>query len=115
MYRDRLILYGCGDFINDYEGITGHEAYRDDLRLAFLATLSRETGALVGLRMVPLQARRFRLERASSDDAGWLQHTLDHISRPFGARVHLEPSGDLVVTPGRPASQPGRRAAPSSH
>lgn len=21
VYRDKLILYGCGDFINDYEGI----------------------------------------------------------------------------------------------
>jgi poly-gamma-glutamate synthesis protein (capsule biosynthesis protein) len=25
VYRNRLILYGCGDFINDYEGILGHE------------------------------------------------------------------------------------------
>ena len=28
----RLILYGCGDFINDYEGIWGHEKYRTTLR-----------------------------------------------------------------------------------
>lgn len=114
VYRDRLILYGCGDFINDYEGITGHEAYRDDLRLAFLATLSRETGALDGLRMVPLQARRFRLERASTEDAQWLQRTLDGICRPLGSQVHLEPNGDLVLTPGRSASLPGRTAGPSS-
>lgn len=114
VYRDRLILYGCGDFINDYEGITGHEAYRDDLRLSFLASMSRGTGALVELRMVPLQARRLRLDRASSTDAGWLQHTLDRISRPFGSRVHLEPNGDLVIAPDRPANPPGRTAAPSS-
>ena len=25
VYRDRLILYGCGDFLNDYEGIKGYE------------------------------------------------------------------------------------------
>jgi poly-gamma-glutamate synthesis protein (capsule biosynthesis protein) len=23
--RDRLILYGCGDFIDDYEAISGYE------------------------------------------------------------------------------------------
>src|SRR5690606_9984554 len=28
VYRDKLILYGCGDFLTDYEGITGHERYR---------------------------------------------------------------------------------------
>jgi poly-gamma-glutamate capsule biosynthesis protein CapA/YwtB (metallophosphatase superfamily) len=27
-YRDRLILYGCGDFLNDYEGIKGYEEFR---------------------------------------------------------------------------------------
>jgi poly-gamma-glutamate capsule biosynthesis protein CapA/YwtB (metallophosphatase superfamily) len=31
VYRDKLILYGCGDFITDYEGIPGHEQYRADL------------------------------------------------------------------------------------
>jgi poly-gamma-glutamate capsule biosynthesis protein CapA/YwtB (metallophosphatase superfamily) len=24
VYRGRLILYGCGDCIDDYEGISGH-------------------------------------------------------------------------------------------
>src|SRR5262249_46311794 len=32
VYRDRLVLYGCGDVIDDYEGIGGYERYRDDLR-----------------------------------------------------------------------------------
>ena len=25
VYKERLILYGCGDFLNDYEGIAGYE------------------------------------------------------------------------------------------
>jgi len=29
-FTDRLILYGCGDFIDDYEGISGYERHRDD-------------------------------------------------------------------------------------
>src|SRR5262249_26154341 len=28
VYRGHLILYGCGDFLNDYEGIAGEERYR---------------------------------------------------------------------------------------
>jgi hypothetical protein len=54
VYQGRLILYGCGDLINDYEGISGYEKYRDDLRLMYLASVDAN-GALVGLRMVPMQ------------------------------------------------------------
>ncbi len=37
VYRNRLVLYGCGDFLNDYEGIGGHESYRGDLALMYFA------------------------------------------------------------------------------
>ena len=28
IYKNQLILYGCGDFLNDYEGIHGYEEFR---------------------------------------------------------------------------------------
>jgi poly-gamma-glutamate synthesis protein (capsule biosynthesis protein) len=31
VYKDRLIIYGAGDFLNDYKGIPGYEEFRDDL------------------------------------------------------------------------------------
>lgn len=95
VYHGRLILYGCGDFVDDYEGIGGHARFRDDLRLLFLATIDGATGRLAALRMVPLQARRMRLTRVTGKDAQWLRSTLDRISRPFGARVHLRSDGTL--------------------
>jgi poly-gamma-glutamate synthesis protein (capsule biosynthesis protein) len=36
VYKGKLILYGCGDFLNDYEGIGGYEYYRDGLALMYL-------------------------------------------------------------------------------
>jgi poly-gamma-glutamate synthesis protein (capsule biosynthesis protein) len=45
IYHDRLILYGCGDFIDDYEGISGYERYRDDLVLMFFPSLSPGLGS----------------------------------------------------------------------
>jgi poly-gamma-glutamate synthesis protein (capsule biosynthesis protein) len=87
VYRKKLILYGAGDFIDDYEGIGGHEAYRDDLRLMYFPSVVEETGELRRLLMVPLQARRLRLQSTSADDAGFIRDVLDAISRPFGARV----------------------------
>lgn len=93
VYRGKLILYGCGDFIDDYEGIAGYGRYRDDLRLMYLAEVAQQTGRLASLRMAPLRARKMRLEHASRRDSAWLRALLDRISRGFGVRVDLEPTG----------------------
>ncbi|MFD5798942.1 CapA family protein [Streptomyces diastatochromogenes] len=99
VYRERLVLYGCGDLVDDYEGIGGYERYRDDLRLLYLASLEPGSGRLTGLRMVPLQARRMRLEHASAEDTAWLRATLDRCSRDLGTRVEDGDTGTLTVRP----------------
>jgi poly-gamma-glutamate synthesis protein (capsule biosynthesis protein) len=56
VHRNRLILYGCGDFLNDYEGIKGYEPYRDDLVLMYFPEID-PAGNLNALDRVPLQIR----------------------------------------------------------
>ncbi|MFF8728463.1 CapA family protein [Streptomyces sp. NPDC015171] len=97
VYRDRLVLYGCGDLVDDYEGIGGYERYRDDLRLLYLVSVEPGSGRLTGLRMVPLQARRMRLEHASARDAAWLCAVLDAQARGRGTRVEQGDDGTLRV------------------
>ncbi len=97
VYRGKLVLYGCGDFIDDYEGITGYEEYRDDLRLLYLVSLAADTGRLVGLRMAAFQARRMRLVNASCEDREWSRSTLDRISGRFGSRVDATKEGTLTL------------------
>jgi len=80
VYRGRLILYGCGGLIDDYEGIPGYEEYRDDLRLLYLAVIEPGTGRLARLRMAPLQARKMRLHRATASDTEFLCRMLNKIS-----------------------------------
>lgn len=99
VYRGKLVLYGCGDLVDDYEGISGHEEYRDDLRLLYFATVRPDTGDLVGLRMVPMRARRLRLCRASGDDVQHLHDVLDTISRPFGSRIDTDRAGTWWCRP----------------
>ena len=98
VYQHRLVLYGCGDLVNDYEGITGDEQFRPDLRLLYNAHLDSD-GRLERLRMVPFQARKLRLQRATRDDARSLQGTLHKASRNFGSRIDLEPDGTLTLRP----------------
>ncbi|MDT9696874.1 CapA family protein [Streptomyces sp. P17] len=95
VYRERLILYGCGDFVDDYEGIGGFEQYRDDLRLVFLVSVAADSGRLSGLRMVPLRVCRMRLERAGVEDREWLRATVDQISE--GVRVIAADDGSLSL------------------
>ena len=99
VYRGRLVLYGCGDAINDYEGITGYEQFRGDLRLLYFASLVAETGALAALRIVPMQARRMRLHHASAADGQWMQAVLERASHRFGSRISHQPDGTLILRP----------------
>jgi len=87
IYRDKLVLYGCGDFITDYEGINGYEAFRDDLVLMYFPHLDAGTGKLVDLRMTPLQIRKMQLIRPSARDRDWLRERLANVSRNFGCDV----------------------------
>lgn len=90
VYKNKLILYGAGDFINDYEGIGGHEKYRGELSLMYFPELDPVTGNLVKLQMVPMEIKRLSLHRASRKDAEWLQQVLDKESKKFGLGILLK-------------------------
>ena len=96
VHRNRLILYGAGDFLNDYEGIEGHEEFRGDLTLLYLPRVGAD-GALLGLRLLPFQVKRFRLHHASAQDTAWLRARLDRESRRFGTEVTMGNDGALEV------------------
>jgi poly-gamma-glutamate capsule biosynthesis protein CapA/YwtB (metallophosphatase superfamily) len=107
IYRGRPILYGCGDVIDDYEGIGGHESFRADLRLLYLTSTDPTGGELTSLQMIPLHIRRMQLERASQTDAEWLRATIEHTSRQFGIRITARPDDLLEVVSLRSETIPG--------
>jgi poly-gamma-glutamate capsule biosynthesis protein CapA/YwtB (metallophosphatase superfamily) len=98
VYRQRLVLYGCGDFINDYEGIGGHERYRGDLAVAYFVRLV--DGRLRELTLVPFQSHRLSLRRASAAGTRWLFETLNRECRPFNVALRLAGDGSLQLAVG---------------
>jgi len=92
IYRDRPILYGCGDLINDYEGIEGYEAYRPELSVLYFPTFDADSGRLLELTLSPMRLRRMRLERATPDDAAWLRVALGRLG------TRLEPRDDGTLS-----------------
>ena len=96
IYAGRLILYGCGDCLTDYEGIGGHREYRSDLGLLYVAHLGL-AGELTSLCMIPTQTRRMRLGWPDAGDRAWLATRLSRVSERFGSWVELDPSGALAL------------------
>jgi poly-gamma-glutamate capsule biosynthesis protein CapA/YwtB (metallophosphatase superfamily) len=97
VYRGRLILYGCGDFIDDYEGISGYERFRSDLGLMYFATVGASSSKLVGLELVPTQLKRLRVTRAARQDARWLKDVLDGEGRHWGTWSEMRGDGTLEL------------------
>lgn len=97
-YGGRLILYGIGDFINDYEGIRGHERYRPELTTAYVVDIIEETGAVTAVTALAFRIRRFRLEPACASDTAWLAETLTRTSPRNGARFRQSGSSENTIT-----------------
>jgi poly-gamma-glutamate capsule biosynthesis protein CapA/YwtB (metallophosphatase superfamily) len=97
IHRDRPIIYGCGDFLTDYEGIGGHESYRGDLSLMYFPTLERGTGRLLRLTMKPMRMQRMRINRAQPGEAAWLEETLNREGRELDTRVIRAADGSLTL------------------
>ena len=96
--RTGSILYGCGDFLNDYEGIGGYESFRRDLCAHVLPDVRcSDRKRSRGSRSTATQIRHFRANRARGEDARWLAELLSREGRTFGTRVELQPHGTLAL------------------
>lgn len=95
IHAGKLILYGCGDFITDYEGISGHEQYRPWLSPMYFATLTADTATFQRLEIIPLALRKLRLNPAASKDRHWLATVMNRHGAQFGTLFDEE--GDRLV------------------
>lgn len=96
MYRGRPIFYGCGDLLDDYEGIGGFEAYRPELAvMLFVEIAGRGEPAMV--RAAAMRIEKFQLRRASAEQRTWLAAVLNRQSAAFGTQVREQAEGHWVV------------------
>jgi len=102
VYRDRLILYGCGDLINDYEGIETRGSLRSDVGCLYFVTVAGGSGVLRRLDIVPLQLKRFRLTAADPEAKAWLQAVFNDGGRALGTQLGVRPSGGWSLRWGLP-------------
>jgi len=92
VYQGHLILYGCGDLINDYEGIDAHPPFDPSATCLYFAELDRSSGRLLTLELVPLQLRQLRLQRADAATRQQLHRLLSPACRSLGTDLGTEPA-----------------------
>lgn len=97
VHKGRPIIYGSGDFLNDYEGISGYENFRDDLALMYFMSMNPSTGKLICLQMIPTQIKHFRANHASRKDVLWLRDVLNRESKKFKTRVEINKNNTLTL------------------
>ncbi len=93
LYEGKLVMYGCGDLINDYEGIPKkpeNAFYEPDLGLLYFAKLSASNGKLRSLEIVPTHMQQRRLMRGNAGEARRLSDILNREGTKSGTSVAHE-------------------------
>jgi len=100
VYHKKLIVYGAGDLINDYEGITngrGTRIYRGELSLMYFPVIDVETGHLQELKLVPVRMRHFQLQHCSDEEISWLHNTMNQECRRLGQSCSIRRENDYLM------------------
>src|SRR3569623_252352 len=97
VHHGHLVLYGCGDFLNDNEGIGGHEAFRGELGLMYFPQLETAHGRLCELALVPTCVRAFRIASPGPEDRHWLLAALRREYGRMGCAVEERPDGSWAL------------------
>jgi poly-gamma-glutamate synthesis protein (capsule biosynthesis protein) len=96
VHRGRLIVYGCGDLLNDYEGIASRGPLGSDVGCLYRVGLAGD-GAVQSVQIVPMRLRRFRLERADAASRDWVADVFDGGRARFGTSVERAADNSLTL------------------
>jgi poly-gamma-glutamate capsule biosynthesis protein CapA/YwtB (metallophosphatase superfamily) len=102
-YKGKLIIYGCGDFVDDYALV---EEYRNDLSGVWRVTVEetedveKEEGLnLKSLEVFPTKIDKFMARRLRKDetDCEWVRKKVRDLSAGLGTNVDVQSSSDGSV------------------
>lgn len=100
IYKSKLIMYGCGDFVDDYALVAG---YRNDLSAVWRLNVHkcREAVGLETLEVFPTRIKQFQTEHlvAPDPDHEWIRDRFRVLSEYFGTEVptRLGDDGQMTV------------------
>ncbi|KAJ6139481.1 hypothetical protein N7471_005967 [Penicillium samsonianum] len=101
VYHGKLVIYGCGDFVDDY---ALDEEYRNDLGALWRVVVREKSGGGLGLERLeifPTRVERFRAMLLDSRDADhvWVRQRIRELSGELGTTVRagLGDEGEVII------------------
>lgn len=101
LYKGKLIIYGCGDFIDDYATI---KEYRNDLSALWQETVQENEDGhlqLAWMRVFPTRIKRYQVQLLdkSDQDYKWACTCISKLSERFDTKftTSTDPRGPLVL------------------
>ncbi|KXG47548.1 Capsule synthesis protein, CapA [Penicillium griseofulvum] len=100
VYHGKLVIYGCGDFVDDY---ALNEEYRNDLGALWRVVVKEKSGwiGLERLEIFPTRVERFRavLLDYKDPDHVWVRRKISELTEEFGTPVReaLGEKGEVVI------------------
>uniref|UniRef100_A0A7S3PN50 Uncharacterized protein n=1 Tax=Aplanochytrium stocchinoi TaxID=215587 RepID=A0A7S3PN50_9STRA len=85
IYKSCLILHGCGDVVNGYEGFSnqGEEIFFREGRI-FAVDLDTTTGKALTLGVSPMRVKNLKLERVTNSSQ---RHKFEGVSEAEGIAI----------------------------
>lgn len=96
IYKGKLIIYGCGDFVDDYALTQG---YRNDLSAIWQVTVEELSGRegkeglkLKRLKILPTKIERFQATvlEGTDEDFQWVNDKIVKLSRDLGVTIDTD-------------------------
>lgn len=94
VYKGKPILYGCGDFEDDY---AVDREYRNDLSFVYELIYNHDTKTFSHLELTPTQIHLFQVNKATGDNRAWLERTMTRLCQKLGTTV--EKDGEILRIP----------------
>jgi len=95
LYKGKAIIYGCGDFVDDY---AVDSEYRNDLGFAYFIDWNSNKKSVEKMELVPTKIECCQVQKATALDKKWLFSTLQKLCKPFHTQVCPLPNGNFCVT-----------------
>ena len=85
LFKQKLIFYDTGDFVDDY---AVHPHLRNDRSFLYLVEATKHS--IVGLKLVPVLISNCQVNKAEKKVADWCLKKMRSLSAPFGTEINSE-------------------------
>jgi len=106
IYKGKPILYGCGDFIDDY-AVT--EEYRNDLGFSYFVDWNFESKSVQKIELIPTKIGLCAVSKnLTANDQDWILKQMTSLCHHFGTLVEIS-DGKLLLSAQNSVNQISRK------